>query len=184
MTRRSTLTEGDLAYQIQTHLLYELRWLIYAADAFQHAIQRANDDSYMAYLDSAAIHARNLLQWAGDSATHQFSLGALGGKTAKLKDWERWVNNRVAHMSLREHEKARWPEGYEAWNRPDKLMRMAKVVLDRLRDGSVGIRQGKAGDAYKAVLASAENYWGQPTQTNCRALIDLHDGSRDQPYPK
>lgn len=177
MMKRHQLSDDDLVYQIQTHLLYELRWLIYASYTFQ----KSND---VPFLDSAAVHARNLLEWASDKHPTRFSLGALKGRTVELKDWERWLNNRVNHMTYRETEKARWPKGGGAWGNPDKLMNMARVVLDRLRDGCNGMPDGRVRKSYEAVLDAAEAYWKQPTETNCRALMAFYDSRRDKPYPE
>lgn len=170
----------DLAYCVRTHLRYELQWMIYAANAFQ----RCSDDSYVALLDSAAIHARNLLEWASLNSKRRFTLCALGGRTATLKPWVRWLNNRVAHMPEREKDKAPWPGGRGTWDRRDKLMTMAKVVLDRLRDGVQGMPNGPGRDAYLSVMVAAEEYWRDPSTKNFGALAALHDGSHDEAYPE
>ena len=179
MARRERLTQDELAYQVCTHLLYELKWLIFAADAFQ----RTEGGSYVAFLDSASIHARNLFEFAAKKDTTRFTLYALGGRAAKSDAWDRWVNNRVAHMFEREHDKAPWPEGREGWDRSDKLMRMAGAVLRRLRDGCVPIPRGPLRDAYEEVLSASEVYWISPTPQNHELLADLYDDSQDEPYP-
>ena len=180
MTNRAPLSQQELVYQIRCHLRYELQFMLFAADAYQ----RATGASCVTYLDSATIHARNLLEWASEKDATQFNLGALGGCAARLESWERWANNRVAHMREREHDKAPWPGGPGTWDRPDKLMLMAKVVLDRLRNGLQGIPPGDARDAYVAVLDAALAYWTDPTHSNYEALNSLHDGSRDMRYPE
>lgn len=180
MTRRAPLTDEALTYQVRTHLVYELKFLIFAADAFQ----RAKGGLLVALLDSTAVHARNLFEFATEKDKTRFTLHALGGHAAKSDAWNRWANNRVTHMLEREHDKARWPQGGEAWERPDKMMKMARAVLDRLRDGGEDIPAGPVRDAYFDVLSAAERYWSEPTPESHKALAALYDASRDEPYPR
>lgn len=122
------LDENELVYQIHSHLVYELKWLIHAASSFQSA----SGHDYVAFLDSATLHARNLLEFAYKKDTNRFTLAALEGTPTDAKAWRRWCNNRVTHMLEREHDKAPWPGGKGTWNQADKLM------LDRVpRSGGV-----------------------------------------------
>jgi hypothetical protein len=73
MAQRERLTEDVLAFQVRTHPVYELKWPIFAADAFQ----RAQGGSYVAFLDSAAGHARNLVEFAAKRDSTSFTLHAL-----------------------------------------------------------------------------------------------------------
>ena len=84
--------------------------------------------------------------------------------------WSRWSNNRVTHMTEREHDKAPWPEGPEGWNRPDKLVRMAKAVLGCLREGGEPIPVGGLRDSYYQVLTAADQYLSTPTPRNHQLL--------------
>jgi len=166
--------------QVRTHLVYELKWMIFAADAFRNA----EGWSYVAFLDSAALHARNLFEFAAKQDEARFTLHALGGNAAKSNDWDRWVNNRVAHMLEREHDKAPWPAGGgEGWEDPNKLMTMAKEVLERLRAGGKCMPQGLLRDSYYEVLSAAEQYWADPNPKNHGRLARLYDESQDEPYP-
>jgi hypothetical protein len=178
MAPKSRLAEDELLHQVRTHLVYELKWLIYAADAFQ----RAESHLYVALLDSAAVHARNLLEFVVRRRTGEFTLDELGGVAQRGDAWEAWVNNRVTHMGGRA-KKAPWPEGREAWDRPDKLMRLAAVVLERLREGGASIASSRLRESFDAVLASATDYLDDPTEQRHQALAVLYDGSRDEPYP-
>jgi len=177
MTRRAQ----DYAYEIRTHLLYELRWLIYAATRYETRDTAGLD---VALIDSAAVHARNLFEFAASKKTGTFTLHALGGTEKDSKDWDRWANNRVTHMGLREHDKAPWPAGLDN-ARLDRLMMMAGAVLDRLDDGGNSIPAGDVRTAYIEVLGAARQYWSSPSEENHRLLAELYDDSRDadaEPY--
>jgi hypothetical protein len=125
------VTEQDQIYEINTHLLYELRWMIHAANAFQH---RTSTDPYVALLDSATVHGRNLFEFAGTPKTQFFTLASLGGTPKKSAEWDRWANNRVTHMTWREHDRAPWPDGLDN-TRDDRFIVVADAVLKRLEEG-------------------------------------------------
>ena len=180
MGKRESLREDDCLYQIRTHLVYELKWLIFAADAFE----RAEGGSQVAFLESAAIHARNLFEFAAKKDSTRFTLHALGGSPAKSDAWDRWANNRVAHMTERELHKAPWPEGRERWNESDKLMGMARAVLDRLRSGSETMPGGPLRSTYDEALTAAEHYWARPDEQRHQQLANLYDDSGDESYPE
>ncbi len=180
MTRRGPLQDEELTHQVRTHLVYELKWLIFAADAFQ----RAQGGTYVAFLDSAAVHARNLLEFATKRDPTRFTLHALGGTAGNSDAWDRWANNRVTHMLEREHHKAPWPDGRDAWKKPEKLMTMARAVLDRLREGGRTVPAGPLRDSYVRVMSAAEDYWREPTSQNHERLAHLYDSSQDEPYPE
>ncbi len=65
----------ESVYQIRTHLLYELKWMIFAAARFEKALP---GDPYVALIDSAAVHARNLFEFVG---TKQRRDWAVRGRT-------------------------------------------------------------------------------------------------------
>lgn len=167
------------SYEIRTHLLYELKWMIFAAARFAEGNQ---GEVYVALVDSATVHGRNLFEFAAKKVTEHFTLAALGGTPKKTAPWDRWANNRVTHMLWREHDRAPWPEGLDN-SRADRLMVMAGAVLDRLEDGGASIPTGQVKAAYDAVVAAARRYWDEPTEERHQEMNSLYDGSReDRPY--
>jgi hypothetical protein len=173
MTANTPRDPGDDIYEIRTHLLYELQWMIYAAARFQ-----ASGDPSVALIDSAAVHARNLFEFASKGDARRFTLHALGGSAKVMESWTRWTNNRVTHMLDREGDKAPWPDGLDN-SRPDKLMVMAGAVLNRLEDGGKSIPPGPVSDAFDTVVNAARRYWLNPTEATHAALAALYDDSRD-----
>lgn len=177
------VTPEDYVYEIRTHLLYELKWLIYAASQYEGQGAREFD---VALIDSAAVHARNLLEFAEeDKDARHFTLASLGGTPGRLEDWALWVNNRVMHMMLREHAKPSWPDGLTN-DDPHRLMAMAGAVLKRLTEGGESIPAGLVRDAYDEVLGAAVRYHAAPdegSEGTHERLARLHDGSRpNEPY--
>ena len=168
--------DADIVYEIRSHLLYELKWLVYAAARFQRG---ENDQMEVALIDSATVHARNLFEFAGLKRADEFTLHTLGGTAKPARDWDRWANNRVIHMRRREHHKAPWPAGLDN-SRPDRLMVMAGAVLDRLEDGGQSIPPGDTRNAYIEVLGAARRYWSDPSDANHELLAALYDDSRDE----
>jgi hypothetical protein len=172
-------TEEDQVYEIRTHLLYELKWMIFAASLFAEG---QSGGVYVALIDSATVHGRNLFEFASDRGTEFFTLAALGGTPKKSRAWDQWANNRVTHMLWREHGRARWPEGLDN-DRPDRFMVMARAVLDRLESGGATIPPGPVKDAFDAVLAAACAYWREPSEERHQDMNALYDGGRDdRPY--
>ena len=171
--------EEDQAYEIRTHLLYELRWMIFAASRFADGNQ---GDVYVALIDSATVHGRNLFEFASHKRIDCFSLAALGGTPKRVEKWDRWANNRVTHMLSRENDRAPWPDGLDN-GRSDRFMVMAGAVLDRLDEGGATIPAGLVKDAFDKVVGAARAYWEQPTEDRHQDMNALYDGSRDdRPY--
>lgn len=105
------MDEADHVFAIRTHLLYEVKWLIYAAARFEAG---TDGDPYVALIDSAAVHARALLEFAEKAPkAGRFTLAGLGGTPGECVPWRRWANNRVMHLLEREHHRAPWPEGLD-----------------------------------------------------------------------
>lgn len=168
----------DLVYEIRTHLLYELKWMIFAASRFEQGA----GDMYVALIDSATVHGRNLFEFAAKQDHRHFTLAALGGTPKKATPWDRWANNRVAHMLWREHDRAPWPDGLDN-TRPDRLMAMAGAVLDRLEQGGASIPSGDIKQAFDSVVGAGRRYWNEPTEDRHQEMNLLYDGSRDdRPY--
>lgn len=178
-TGRIETSSNDQIYEINTHLLYELKWMIYAAARFAKG---DHDGAYVALIDSATVHARNLFEFADKRTTDYFTLRSLGGKRQKSTEWNHWANNRVTHMHLREHEQAPWPNGLNN-GRPDRLMVMAAAVLERLETGGESIPAGPVRTAFDTMVGAARAYWNEPTEQRHQDMNALYDGSRDyRPY--
>lgn len=176
----TTMSEEDKIYQIRTHMLYELRWMIYAANRF--ARNNCGED-YVAFIDSATTHGRNLFEFAyAGPKVRQFNLAALEAKRQPPGKWADWANNRVSHMMEREHDRIGWPEGLDN-TMDDRFMKMAGAVLDRLEAGGATIPAGSIHDAFGEVVSTARAYWQDPSEATKRAVDQLRDGSRDsRPY--
>ena len=168
-------TAADQIYEINAHLLYELKWMILAASQFA---QGDTGHLHVALIDSATVHARNLFEFGRSRKTGHFTLYELGGTPRKSRAWDHWANNRVTHMTTRETDRAPWPEDLDN-DREDRLMVMAKAVLDRLDDGAEAVPPGPTRLALLEVLAAARTYWHEPTEENHQRLSGLYDGSRD-----
>jgi hypothetical protein len=168
-------TDDDQVYEIYTHLLFELKWMIFAASRFAEGDQ---GDVSVALGDSATVHGRNLFEFAGSKNTAFFTLGTLGGTADESKQWDHWANNRVTHMLCREHNRAPWPDGLDN-SRSDRFIVMAGAVLDRLEGGGATIPPGPIKDAFDAVVGAARRYWSEPTENRHQAMNALYDGSRD-----
>lgn len=170
---------ADQIYEIKTHLLYELKWTIYAASRFQ---EERDGDPYLALIDSATIHARNLFDFAYHPSTTQFTLQSLGGRQQPSGGWWDWANNRVTHMRQRETTRAPWPSGLDN-NRPDRFMVMADEALQALETGGASIPAGPVKVAFDEVVAAGRAYWTLPDDSHHNALQALYDDSRDsRPY--
>lgn len=170
------MNEIDQIFQINTHLLYELKWMVYAGARLE---ENREDEPTVALVDSAAIHARNLFEFAEKpKKENHFTLTMLEGTAQKAGGWTRWANNRVAHMMLREHDQAPWPDGLDN-QRVDRLTKMAEAVLDRLEAGGKDIPLGPVRDAYWELLERARACWRDPSPANARLVDDLYDNSRD-----
>lgn len=172
--------EEDLIYQVNTHLLYELRWLIAAAARYEES---RPGDPYIALIDSATIHARNLFEFAWGTKKTEFNIRSLGGTAQPNKAWSEWANSRVTHMRQRELKKAQWPGGISNKD-PDKLMVMAGSVLDTLETGGRSMPAGDIKSAYDTLISAARQYWRHPNDTKHEAAVEaLHDDSRDDSAP-
>jgi hypothetical protein len=176
-------TADDQIFEINTHLLYELLWMIYAAARFA---EDRNGDPHVALLDSATVHGRNLFRFGGTRSNKHFTLAALGGTPKKCKEWDSWANNRVAHMEMREDAEARagstWPDGLDN-SRPDRFIVMADAVLRRLETGGATIKSGPVKNAFDTMVGAARAYWNEPTEQRHQDMNALYDRSRDnRPY--
>jgi hypothetical protein len=171
--------DDDQVFEINTHLLYELKWMIYAAA--RHAADLEGDPR-VALLDSATVHGRNLFEFASKRKPKDFTLAALGGTPQSAAEWTSWANNRVTHMLWRENPKARagstWPDGLD--NDSDtRLMVMADTVLKRLEKGGGTIQIASVKAAFDTMLTAAREYWREPSEDRHQAMNALYDDSRD-----
>lgn len=168
----------DLVYQIHTHLLYELKWLIYAATEFE----KGNNPAYVALIDSACVHGRNLFEFVSKGGANNFTLTALRGGSAGRNDWQRFLNNRVSHSYGRENFRPTWPDGLDN-TRQDKLVVMSNTVIDLMEINGRQIPAGDVRNAYDEVIQAAKAYLADPSQDNLESLDKLYDDSRDQTRP-
>ena len=176
-------TDSDKAYAVRTHLLYELKWMVYAAARFEKEPPSLLDVSL---IDSAAVHARNLFEFASEQGGRKkpLTLRQLGGESRDSGDWGRWLNNRVTHMLQRESRKEPWPGGLNNDQR-DRLSVMAGAALSRLEEGGASIPSGPVREAFFEVVDAARQYWSDPSDDTHQKLADLYDDSRDddaEPY--
>lgn len=172
------MNDEDLVYQIHTHLLYELKWLIFAATEFA----KGSSTMDVPLIDSASVHARNLLEFAKLTTPGRFTLSAVGGIHGRNKEWERFLNNRVTHMHSREKDRPRWPDGLDN-ERPDRLVKMAGVVLALLQANGATIKLGKVRNAYDEIVGAAIAYLEFPSEEAHATLARLYDDSRDDQRP-
>lgn len=174
-------SNDDLIYQINTHLLYELKWLIFAAAKFN----QGDNDAYVALIDSATIHARNLIEFATLGSAKNFTLVALGGtaqKNAKTEKWSQFLNNRVTHMYGREAFRPPWPDGLDN-ERCDRFIVLATFVIQTLKAGGNSIPNTKVKVVYNQLVDAANTYLSDPTEDNMAAIDKLYDDSKDsRPY--
>jgi hypothetical protein len=166
----------DAEYQIRTHLLYELKWMIHAAERLESDDFVTGDD--VAFVNSATVCGRNLLEFAYEKKTDEFTLASLGGTPTVSPAWIDWANNRVTHLGQREIKRPPWPDGLNN-DMPDRLMKMAGAVLDQLEAGGASIPPDGVKDAYDEVLRAARVYWSDPSPANHQALAALYDDSGD-----
>ena len=129
--RRPVPTDADQVFQINHHLLHELKWMVHAADLFEHA---RRGDPVVEYLDSAAVHARNVFDFAYHESRSQFTLAALGGARQLSAGWWDWANNRVTHMRQREQSRVPYPNGISPTD-PRRAMLMAGDAIAALEAG-------------------------------------------------
>jgi hypothetical protein len=163
-------------FQIRTHLLYELKWLISAAARF--AEEREGDPG-VALLDSAAVHARNLFEFAERQWPRAFTLCALGGEEQAGGAWAEWANQYVMHMHYRESQRMGYPDGVDHRD-PERLMKMADYALTCLEEGGRSIpEEAHVKEWFDKVVDDARAYWQEPTTERHDELQRHYDASRD-----
>lgn len=158
---------------MNTYLLCELRWMIFAAVEFQ------KESSYHAALiNSACIHARNLFEFAAKQAGRRNVTPASNSNSIDQREWLTFLNNRVAHLYERESEWSHWPGGLDN-RRPDRLVVMARAAINTLEEGCDTLPAGQMRDAYTTLLLAAKHYLDAPTDDNLTVLNALYDDSKD-----
>lgn len=174
-------SDDYLIYQINTHLLYEIKWLVFAATKFD----QGDSDAYVALIDSATIHARNLIEFASLGSTKNFTLAALGGtsqKNTKTEKWSQFLNNRVTHMYGREAFRPPWPDGLDN-ERHDRFIVLATFVVQTLKTGGNSIPSSEVKNAFNKLVDATRIYLLDPTEDHLTAIDKLYDGSKDnRPY--
>ena len=171
----------DHTYQINTHLLYELKWLVFAATEFE----KGNQLYSIALIDSASIHARNLFEFMAMKADRNgknLNLATLGGTRHERKDWMSFLSNRVVHAYGREGTRPVWPDGLNN-SRSDRFVVMARALLNLLETNGQTIPTGAVKSAYDTLLSAAKTCLSDPSEKNFAALDALRDDSGDhRPY--
>jgi hypothetical protein len=168
----------DHTYQINTHLLYELKWLIFAATEFK----KGNTPYYVALIDSACIHGRNLFEFMAMNNRRSFTLLALDGTRHERRDWISFLSNRVVHMYGREGARPVWPDGLDN-ETPDRFIVMAQTLLNLLETNGQSIPAGPIKSAYDTLISAAKACLLDPSEKNFAALDALHDSGGDhRPY--
>jgi hypothetical protein len=147
-------------FQIRTHLLYEVKWLIYAAARFQ--VTAKDDPLRVALLTSAAVHARNLFEFVEMTAPRAFTLFALNGQTQARGPWAVWANQYVLHMHYRESERFGYPADINSGD-PTRFMKMADAALKCLEAGTEDISDTAVQARYQALVGDARAYLEDPT---------------------
>jgi hypothetical protein len=174
----SSFTSSELIYQINTHLLYELKWMLFAAIEFKRCEEQGHNKYYMPLIDSSLVHARNLFEFISMNKPTSFTLVALGGTVCDKPRWRRFLNNRVTHMYDREHDKASWPDGLDN-TRNDRFMLMADTVLTLLETQGASIIDPAIRKAFDNLTQTARAYLSNPTDTHFHDLEVLYDNSQD-----
>lgn len=165
-------------YQINTHLLYELKWLIFAAVEFN----KGSQPHYVALIDSACVHGRNLFEFMGMNNNRSFTLLTLGGTRHERRDWISFLSNRVVHVYGREGARPTWPDGLDNI-RTDRFIVMAQTILNLLETNGQSIPAGATKSAYDTLLSAAKTCLTNPSEENFAALDALRDNNGDhRPY--
>jgi len=172
------LTPAELVYQINTHLLYEIKWMLFAATEFKRCDESDNNPHYQALIDSSFVHARNLFEFISMDKTGSFTLAALGGTACDKPRWRRFLNNRIAHMYDREKDKASWPDDLDN-DRNDRFIMMADIILSLFENQGGSITDTNIRKAYDELLNASKAYLGDPSEELFGKLEILYDSSRD-----
>lgn len=174
------LDNAECVYQINTHLLYELKWLLFAATEFKRLDELNNNRHYMALIDSAFLHARNLFEFISMNKTAKFTLAALGGTSSDQPAWRHLINNRITHMGERENNKAHWPSGLNNASN-DRFIKMSDAILTLLETQGVALKDAAIQKAYDKLIQSARAYLNDANDEHFSKLEALYDASRDGP---
>lgn len=177
-TMTSSFTTDELVYQINTHLLYELKWMLFAATEFKRCDELGDNKHYMPLIDSSFVHARNLFEFISMNKTTSFTLVALGGTRCDKPRWRHFLNNRIAHMYDREHDKASWPDSLDNV-RNDRYIVMSDIVLTLLEIQGTSISNADIRQAFDRLVNAARSYLNDPTDAHFGDLEALYDDSRD-----
>jgi hypothetical protein len=157
--------------------MYEVKWMIWSAAQ----LPGSEFGVTVALADSAAVHARNLLEFVNPSSrSGAFHIEAFaGGRTTKdWKEWEDFLNNRFTHMGSRESRRVGWPAGLTN-DRSDRLLAMAGAVLDALSYAGQNLETPRLKFAYDELLRRGRLYVDDPSPENHDYLHQLFDASRE-----
>jgi hypothetical protein len=175
---RQKLSPTELVYQINTHLLYEIEWMLFAATEFKRCDESGYNPHRLALIDSSLVHARNLFEFIKMDKIGSFTLAELGGVSCDKDKWRHFLNNRITHMYDREHDKASWPDGLDNV-RNDRFIVMSNTILELLESQGSSIDIADIRKAFDILLETAKTYLSDPSDKSFRKLESLYDASRD-----
>lgn len=172
------LTPTELVYQINTHLLYEIKWMLFAATEFKRCDESGDNPHYLALIDSSLVHARNLFEFIKMEKAGSFTLAELGGTSCDKDKWRHFLNNRITHMYHREYNKASWPDGLDN-DRNDRFIVMSNTILNLLESQGTTISDSDIRTAFDTLIATAKAYLNVPSDKAFADLEALYDTTRD-----
>jgi hypothetical protein len=165
------------AEEVRRHICYELKWMLRAVARFElvtNEIRAAEargegppETDAVALQDSALLHARNLVEFAGassDLADGWALSDIIGTKSRKVPPrLSTFLNNRVAHLGDLRTTDAKWPRDvYGNVNNSgddERLSKVAVVVLRVLKPKHrTTTEETDAGSAYVELLDRAHEY--------------------------
>ena len=173
------------AEQVRRDLCYELKWMLRAVVRYEslagevRAAEARGDTlaepDLVALQDSALLHARNLIEFAGASsdAMSERDTWALsdiiGTKRRKVPSrLDTFLNSSVVQLGEMGAARARWPKDVEGnaidGADPERLAKVALVVLKLLKPKHrTTTEESPAGAAYVELLDRAHEYVEQRT---------------------
>jgi hypothetical protein len=163
--------DAPTADAVQRHVCYELKWMLRAVVRFEELVGAGSgnpDDDRIALQDSALLHARNLVDFAGSGSGARlgWSLSDIPG--AKRRKVPARLTTFLDEVSSLAATDVRWPRDVDGNNigpaDADRLSRVADLVLRVLRPKHrTTTLDTAAGAAYVDLLDRARDYFAQRT---------------------
>ena len=173
------------AEEVRRYLCYELKWMLRAVVRFEELTSEhrpstarggsSPDPDLVAWQDSALLHARNLVEFAGASSDPTESeaewalSGILGTHTRKVPgNLSRFLNNWVVYIGGGSASDSKWPKGLDgnaiAPDDDERLSKVVEVVFKTLKPKHrTTTLQTEEGAAYVELLERARDYFEQRT---------------------